>query len=97
MRNLKKTLQDIDENSDELKTLSQETNVKIDTLLDYKNGKIELDNMPITLFGALTNEPKRAAGITAELRLILMLSDIEKTAKQTGLNKDDLNHYKKRL
>lgn len=92
---LKKTLQDIDENSDELKTLSQKTNVKIDTLLDYKNGKIELDNMPITLFGALTNNPKRAAGITAELRLILMLSNIEKTAKQTGLNKDDLNHYKK--
>ena len=45
--------------------------------------------------GTLTNNPKRAAGITAELRLILMLSDIEKTAKQTGLNKDDLNHYKK--
>lgn len=92
---LKKTLQDIDENSDELETLSQKTNVKIDTLLDYKNGKIELDNMPITLFGALTNEPKRAARITAELRLILMLSNIEKTAKQTGLNKDNLNHYKK--
>lgn len=92
---LKKTLQNIDENSDELKTLSQKTNVKIDTLLDYKNSKIELDNMPITLFGTLTNEPKRAAKITAELRLILMLSDIEKTAKQTGLNKDDLNHYKK--
>lgn len=92
---LKKTLQNIDENSDELETLSQKTNAKIDTLLDYKNGKIELDNMPITLFGALTNNPKRASGITAELRLILMLSDIEKTAKQTGLNKDDLNHYKK--
>jgi hypothetical protein len=92
---LKKTLQNINENSDELETLSQKTNVKIDTLLDYKNGKIELDNMPITLFGALTNNPKRVAGITAELRLILMLSDIEKTAKQTDLNKDDLNHYKK--
>lgn len=92
---LKKTLQNIDENSDELETLSQKTNVKIDTLLDYKNGKIELDNMPITLFGALTNEPKRASGITAELRLILMLSDIEKTAKQTGLNENDLNRYKK--
>lgn len=92
---LKKTLQDIDENSDELKTLSQETNIKIDTLLDYKNGKIELDNMPITLFGALTNEPKFATILAHELGLALMLSDIEKTAKQTGVNENALNHYKK--